>query len=506
MRYFNTSGPNFPEQHYTLYREDLIQTGLNLVEGDRYFTIWAPRQTGKSTYFRQLNERLTLRGYKVAQFNFENYRNAPLNDLLIELSEVFQQMGYPLPICQSLSEFSRIVKALDEGKVVLIFDEVEGLNPDLFGQFLHTIRNLYHSRQDHCLKSVILVGVSNIVGVAEDNASPFNITENLNVPYFTDAETAELLHQHELETGQQFEPRVIQKISEITSNQPGLVNGFAHQLVARNKDKALINYQDYLEVEEWYLTEAIDKNFANILKQARAFRSFIESLLFTDTEIPFRIDREAIKVLHTNGLIRKDKGGNVEFWVPYYKKRLHDTFYPYTNGEKDRISATIYAADFFLPDGQLNLDLLIDAYKTYAKRRGFGIFREKDEQGKFTSIKEAGLIYSFETFLAAFVQQAGGKSYREANTGLGKSDLLLNIQGREFIVEAKKYYGFSQFEKGKNQLAYYASRLGLNKAVYLVFAPNHLRYPPPVVEGKEVLNDVEIRTYLVDYDEEKDFD
>ena len=37
----------------------------------------------------------------------------------------------------------------------------------------------------------------------------------------------------------------------------------------------------------------------------------------------------------------------------------------------------------------------------------------------------------------------------------------------KFIVEAKKYYGFAQFEKGKNQLAYYASSRGLSKAVYL---------------------------------------
>ena len=506
MRYFNTSGPNFPEQHYTLYREDLLQTGLNLVEGDRYFTIWAPRQTGKSTYFRQLNERLSQTGYKVAQFNFENYKGTTQQSLLAELVAAFQKMGYNLGPAHSFSDFSVAVQQQSAGKVVLIFDEVEGLNPDLFGQFLHTIRNLYHSRQEHCLKSVILVGVSNIVGVAEDNASPFNIADNLNVPYFTDAETVELLQQHEQETGQHFEPVVIQKISDITANQPGLVNGFAYQLVARNAGKPIIDYQDYLKVEDWYLTEAIDKNFANILKQARAFRPFIESLLFTDTEIPFRIDREAIKVLHTNGLIRKDNSGNVEFWVSYYKKRLYDTFYPYTNGEKDRISATLYAADFFLPDGQLNLDLLIDSYKAYARRRGFGIFREKDEQGKFTSIKEAGLIYSFETYISAFVSEVQGHSYREANTGLGKSDLILNIRGQELLVETKKYYSPSKFEKGKNQLAYYASRLGLSKAVYLVFCPNNLRYPPPVQEEVETINGVEIRTYLVDYDEEKDFD
>ena len=75
---FNTSGPNIPHQHYTLWRADLIAKGLELVETDRYFTIWAPRQTGKSTYFRQLAQVLLEKGYKVAHINFENFKDLPL--------------------------------------------------------------------------------------------------------------------------------------------------------------------------------------------------------------------------------------------------------------------------------------------------------------------------------------------------------------------------------------------------------------------------------------------
>jgi len=41
-RYFNTSGPNIPDEHYTLKREKLIEKGLDLVKRKRYFTIWAP--------------------------------------------------------------------------------------------------------------------------------------------------------------------------------------------------------------------------------------------------------------------------------------------------------------------------------------------------------------------------------------------------------------------------------------------------------------------------------
>ena len=163
----------------------------------------------------------------------------------------------------------------------MIIDEIEGLNEDIFGQFLHTIRNLYHFRQEHGLKSIILVGVSNIVGVVQDNAGPFNIADNLEIPYFSNEETAELLHMHEEETGQRFDDKVKGKISAVTANQPGLVNGFAYQLVTRLPDKEIIDYEDFLAVEKWYLTEAVDKNISSVINKAKQYRQFVEKLLFT---------------------------------------------------------------------------------------------------------------------------------------------------------------------------------------------------------------------------------
>ncbi len=196
MRYFNTSGPNILKKHYTIQRTELIQKGIELVKDDRYFTIWAPRQTGKSTCFRQLAEELTKQGYKVAHINFENYRNASLKSFLSSLSRnLKEQWGFDYSQETDLSHIFELIQTQKAEKCVLIIDEVEGINPEYFGTFLHSIRNAYHSRETHCLKSVILVGVSNIVGVVSDNASPFNIADNLNVPYFTDEEVLELLGQ-----------------------------------------------------------------------------------------------------------------------------------------------------------------------------------------------------------------------------------------------------------------------------------------------------------------------
>ncbi len=181
MREFNTSGPNIPKQHYTIERTPLIKQGLKLVEKSRYFTIWAPRQTGKSTYFRQLAEELKKQNYKVAHINFENYKNASLKSFLSSLTRhIREKLGFDYSTETELSHIFELLQTQSQDKCVLIIDEVEGINKEYFGDFLHSIRNAYHSRENHCLKSVILVGVSNIVGVVSDNASPFNIADNLS--------------------------------------------------------------------------------------------------------------------------------------------------------------------------------------------------------------------------------------------------------------------------------------------------------------------------------------
>ena len=505
MKTFNTSGPNIPSEHYTIERNELIKKGIDLVERKRYFTIWAPRQTGKSTFFRLLSTRLNEIGYKPVFFSVEGFNDYSINEVLLRLCRSLKiQLNIDVNLTK-FSDFEDFFGKNQQDKMVLIIDEIEALNPDLFSQFLHTIRNLYHSRESHVLKSVILVGVSNILGVIQDNASPFNVADNFDVPFFTQEEVTELLTMHETDTGQLFEQNVKEKIFEITAGQPGLVNGFAYQLVEKNKGQEVIDYDDYLKVEKWFLSEAIDKNVENIKNKAKQYRKFIEALLFTAKEIPFEIDKEEIKFLYANGLIQKSENDNIEFRVPLYKKKLYKAFYPYTNGEKDEISENLIIKQYYFPDGKLNINFLIQKYKEYILKRSFRPFREKDQTGKFVSIKEAALIYSFETYIDAFVCASDGKMYREADAGLGKSDLVVNLHGKEYLFETKKYYNQLRFENGKKQLAYYCSRLGINEGIYLIFLKKNIIYSEEIIEEEITINNVTIRIFLVFYDQEKDF-
>ncbi len=504
--YFNTSGPNIPGEHYTLKREDLIARGLDLVKNRRYFTIWAPRQTGKSTYFRMLAKELETIGFQVLHIDVENFKSATEETLLEFLENQFNRdIGIQLFLQhRSFSHFYSRLLDVTGRQIVLIIDEIEGLNEEIFGQFLHTIRNLYQIRDEHSLKSIILVGVSNIVGVVQDNASPFNIADNLEVPYFTDEETSALLQMHEEETGQCFAPEVKEKISAVTANQPGLVNGFAYQLVKRNPAKELIDYNDYLVVEDWYLTEAIDKNISNIVNKARQHRTFVERLLFTDEKLKFKINDEKIKFLYAHGLIRKDRDGFVEFWVPLYKKAVYDAFYPFSNGEFKEQLREINLGRYFMENGKLNFDKLVEGYRTYVKRRGFRCFREKDEKGQWKQIKEAALVYSFESFIQALLQVVEGKSYQEPHTGSGQSDLIVNIDGRETVIEFKIYRDPNRFEKGKHQVAAYAKSISVDECVYLVFAAGIYR-ELGLKDEVGMIDGVTVRSYVIFYDESKDF-
>ena len=504
MKTFNTSGPNILEEHYTIKRQNIINKGIDLVSRKRYFTIWAPRQTGKSTYFRLLATDLEKIGYKVAHINFENFKTEKIQTFINRFKRNVNEYWDTNYNFETIPEFFDMVETQKQGKCVLIIDEVEGINKEYFGTFLHSIRNTYHSRERHCLKSVILVGVSNITGIVQDNASPFNIADELEMPYFTDKETMELFAQHETETGQLFEEKVKLKISEITANQPGLVNGFAYRLVDTNPAHKIINYKDYLKVEQWYLTRKIDKNVSNVIKVAKKHQKFVENLLFSNNTVAFLIDKSVIQDLYTNGLITWDDDNNVKFWVPLYKKRLFNVFSPETNGEKGNIAKHLFADDYLTLDNKINFDKLINDYKNHIKLRSFRPFREKDEDGNFKSIPEAAMIYSFETYISIFLNAIKGKSYREAYISLGNTDLIINVKGFEYFLEIKKFYNYTNFKDGKEQIAYYCKKAEIKKGIYIVFIDNTVKLDR-LKETTEKINGIEIKTYLIIYDEKKEF-
>ncbi|MCK5522347.1 MAG: hypothetical protein KAI83_04355 [Thiomargarita sp.] len=75
MREFNTTGPCNPALHYTVMREALMATSLEQVKKGRYFTLFAPRQAGKTTFFKLLLNLIEKEGdLTTLWISFENLK------------------------------------------------------------------------------------------------------------------------------------------------------------------------------------------------------------------------------------------------------------------------------------------------------------------------------------------------------------------------------------------------------------------------------------------------
>jgi hypothetical protein len=282
------------------------------------------------------------------------------------------------------------------------------------------------------------------------------------------------------------------------------VNGFAGSLVRLFPDVAVFEYEHYVEIEENYVSIKINKNVSNIVEKAKRHREFVEKLLFREMPFKYMVQDERIKELAVNGVIGADKQRNIIFPVPLYRKCLHAAFAAPLNGESEEIQKRIEIEEYFTADGLLNIDTIIRDYQIYAKRRGFRYFLEKDANGNRVGLREAALVYSFETYIQSFLMVLKGKSYLEPHVALGRSDLIVNIRGTEFVIEAKIFHSSTQIIDGKIQLAYYIKSLHLTKGVYLIFADTTVTNKA-VSEADEWVEGVNITTYVVRYDVETDF-
>lgn len=65
-RFFNTAGPCNPADHYMLPPERRLPAVRDLIERALYFSVHAPRQSGKTTCFEALAQSLTSQGSYVA--------------------------------------------------------------------------------------------------------------------------------------------------------------------------------------------------------------------------------------------------------------------------------------------------------------------------------------------------------------------------------------------------------------------------------------------------------
>ncbi|MCK5522348.1 MAG: hypothetical protein KAI83_04360 [Thiomargarita sp.] len=368
----------------------------------------------------------------------------------------------------------------------MAIDEFEGIPDCVLSEVMHTFRKIYHKREDHCLHSLLLVGVSTIAELIISSASPFNITEELQIPYFTEEEVKGLINQYVVESNQVFENNVIKTLYDNTQGQPGLVCALCSYLVeklATNRHQP-VTMEHYYRAEHHFLTERFDKNIINIVQKARKKRNFMLKLLFDEEPLPFSIHEPDIAWLYANGVIDKNNG-KTDILVPLYKKVLITAFRPSINGEtKHYINSPDETINQYLTsDNELNINALLEEYRAYIRRRGFRAFDTEH-------LKEAAWHYSLDGFINFFIQRLGGQTYVEVPSGRGRTDIMIRYQGGSDIIETKVYSDNTYFKRGKGQLVEYLKSEGLSEGYYVVFSNIHTEkdelFSEELIQGKRI--------------------
>jgi energy-coupling factor transporter ATP-binding protein EcfA2 len=307
MRYFNTLGPVNETEHYVVPRRELIADLVAQIERGTYFTLYAPRQMGKTTLLRQLAEVLLEKpDYLPVTLSFEAFESWSVSDFLhgfsldlsrnlldflkesshpnFKLAEEQKRLMNKLPTSFfALREwFVSLHQWLPELKFVLIIDEFDATPQAAISNLLQIWRQIYLANgPPRPLHSVILIGLQNIATLNLGRSSPFNIARQIQLLPFTLAEMQALFNQYTQETAQSLAEGVIKEIHVLTGGQPFLVNRLAAIIteeIATERTRP-ISHANLLAALSKLVRER-NYNYETLVRHAKSFQEPLLRILF----------------------------------------------------------------------------------------------------------------------------------------------------------------------------------------------------------------------------------
>ncbi|MBM3240649.1 hypothetical protein FJZ31_30565 [Candidatus Poribacteria bacterium] len=517
-RTFITGGPVVPEENYFVKREQELTDFLKRVEAGKYIVIFAPRQTGKTTFFYQaISELQKDPGYIPVALNFEMYSELEPDEFYLDISERIKSRirarlqkidvedkksikewldAQKITNHLTFDKFFREFHAQLPKKVFMIIDEFDGIPQKVIKSFLHTLRQIYHEKKlypsNNYIHSVGIVGVKSIAQLDFDHTvSPFNIQDQFSLSNFTVEQVTELYGQYTDEVGQTFAQEVIEAIYQKTGGQPFLVNRIA-QIMTEEME---IPKDEEITIEYFHKAYALilkedNTHFQHVRRNIRRdpkFKRILNRILFDEREFYFNINDSYMSELKTYGLVREDKYGLCVIDTPIYQQIIVKTFTPTINGVEDEYlpKSAGSLTDYLSPGGEIQMDELISNFRDFIFRAGYKILEVPETPKEFVG------QYLLLAYLDLFVRKIGGYLYPEVPTGRGRMDIVILYHDEKHIVETKLWHGEKRYQSGKRQLAEYLAKESVNRGYYIVFdhrQTSECQYESDLVDGKEIIS------------------
>lgn len=500
MKYFNTEGSCNPKEHYMVCLDDRLgYIKKMLVDRKKYFIINRGRQYGKTTTLRAL-EKYLKEEYLVLSLDFQQLGSedfadeATFSQALAEMIIRDFKMRNPVggKAYEVLEKFVGKKAGIKDlficlssvcGKsprpIVLMIDEVDSAsNNQVFIDFLAQLRSYYLNRDRMPIfHSVILAGVYDIKNLRlklrldseHQYNSPWNIAAKFNIDMnFSTVQIASMLAEYEADqhTGMDIQ-KISEEIYQYTSGYPVLVSS-----ICKCMDEELPCSGAFVTLSSAWTKKGVEAAVKQILKEStmlfesmvkqldiyKDLRGMIEDIIYRGRKITFSPEQKSISLGLMFGYL-KEENGRVTIANRMFEMCLLNLFMAeesgndiYAQGGSDRIG--------FIKENKLNMELVLKKFVEYFT----DIYGQKEEGFIEKQGRKIFLIY-----LKPIINGAGNY-YIEAQTrDERRTDVVVDYQGEQFIVELKIWHSSEYNERGERQLAEYLDYYRKDKGYMLSF-------------------------------------
>lgn len=491
MRFFNTTGPCYPEKHYMLPPKDRL-VGAQLdryIRDELYWVLHAPRQTGKTTFLqswmREINSSRQALSCYVSVENCQGVKD-PKDSMpaICESIKMFaSNFDVPVPnydramspnsqLNAILSDWAKIVAPKS---LIVLFDEVDTLIEDTLISFLRQLRGGFAVKGAGKFPiSIALVGMRDLKdyiktakdGIAPNPGSPFNIkADSVFMANFTKEDIGKLFWQRTEETGQKITEEALNYVYEQTAGQPWLVNSLFARATMRildenSKETVTIEHIRTAREQMILARETHLDALAVRLKEGKIYQ--IIGSLMTGEADPFLTQSDDFRYCLDLGLVSM-KEGMPTVSNPIYRETLAREL---TFGMQPAISAPQWK--WQKDNGSLDMDALLKEFQKFWRQNADIWEERRKEKFKYT---EAFPHLLLQAFLQR-VLNGGGYIDREYAAGRGRMDLAVRFKGYTYIIEIKLIYDYSNpqivAEEGLEQIKEYRDTVDAAAPSYLV--------------------------------------
>ncbi|MCX6583352.1 MAG: AAA-like domain-containing protein [Candidatus Aminicenantes bacterium] len=497
MRKFSSYGPIVNTSEYYAPREELIEkayinlVGENPAEGGHYFTVWAPRQTGKTWLMQQTLHRLKKDPrFHTLKINLEILkRKKKVGDIIkIIAGEIGEGLGKTFKSIDEENKFQGIFKkeVLDK-PLILILDEFDAIAEEGINTIVSAFRNIYIRRRDemdktteqktYLLHGVALIGVRSVLGIENQKGSPFNVQRSVRVANLTFEEVEGMFKWYEKESGQAVEKQVIDALYDEMRGQPGLTCWFGELLTETynpdpKKPISMFNFNEAYSAATHILP---NNNIMNLISKVNKppYDEIVIEFFKTGEKIEFNFDKPDVNYLYMNGVIDLEKADDGKYYLrfscPFVQKRIFnyfsDRFFNYLGPlihPFDAMEDAVDKENLYIPN-------IIKRYQAYLTKNQGVFFKDVPRRKDDLRIYEA--IYHFNIFryLYDLLKSREVEVVPHFPTGNGKIDLILEYKGKIYALELKSFKDMYAHEKGIEQAAEYGRQMGLQEVACIVF-------------------------------------